>query len=132
MEKKSGHTNRIRKVTIRFKEAEYNAIHGAYSKTTCRKLSGYIRLVLLDKPVTVYTRDQSLDDLIAELVLLKNELSAIGSNFNQTVKRLHIMDTPAELKPWILLNEKQKERFFLKVAEINQKLAQINNRWLHE
>ena len=129
---KSEKNKLVRKVTVRFKEAEYNIINASFKKTTKRKLSEYIRFVLLDKPVTVYTRDQSMDDLMAQLVLLKNELSAIGSNFNQAVKRLHTMDKPAGLKPWALENEKHKENFFCKVAEINQKISEIASVWLQE
>jgi len=129
---KSEKNKLVRKVTVRFKQAEYNIINASFKKTTKRKLSEYIRFVLLEKPVTVYTRDQSIDDLMAQLVLLKNELSAIGSNFNQAVKRLHIMDKPAELKPWILVNEKHKENFFSKVIEINQKISEIASVWLQE
>jgi len=121
-----------RKVTVRFKQAEYNIINASFQKTTKRKLSEYIRFVLLEKPVTVYTRDQSMDDLMAQLVLLKNELSAIGSNFNQAVKRLHTMDKPAGLRPWTVENEKHRESFFLKVAEIHQKIAEIASVWLQE
>jgi len=130
--KKSGKTKLVRKVTVRFKVQEYNLINASFKRTTKRKLSEYIRFVLLEKPVTVYTRDKSIDDLMAQFLLLKNELSAIGSNFNQAVKRLHTMDNPAEVKPWLLVNEKHKEHFFLKVGEINQKIAQITSIWLQE
>ena len=73
-----------------------------------------------------------MDDLMAELILLKNELSAIGNNFNQLVKRLHIMDDKQDLNSWLLLNEKHKENFFTKVEEINQKITQLSDQWLQE
>jgi len=129
---KNNNNGLTRKVTVRFKQAEYNIIDASFQKTTKRKLSEYIRFVLLEKPVTVYTRDQSMDDLMAQLVLLKNELSAIGSNFNQAVKRLHTMDKAAGLQPWMAENEKHRERFFLKVAEIHQKISEIASVWLQE
>ncbi|MEI9911586.1 MAG: hypothetical protein WDO71_19190 [Bacteroidota bacterium] len=46
----------------------------SFKTTTKRKLSEYIRYVLLDKPITVYTRNQSFDDILASLNGLKNEL----------------------------------------------------------
>ena len=57
-----------RKVTIRFKPEEYSKVNASFSKTTKRKLSEYIRYVLLEKPVTIYTRSESIDDLMAELI----------------------------------------------------------------
>jgi len=121
-----------RKVTVRFKQEEYNKVNASFKATTKRKLSEYIRYVLLEKPVTVYTRNQSIDDLMAQLILLKNELSAIGNNFNQAVKKLHTMDKNSDLKTWVLLNEKHKENFFKKVDEINQKIIQLSGQWLQE
>src|SRR5574337_440808 len=92
--------NRTRKLTGRFTDHEYNKIELAFKTTTKRKLSEYVRYVLLDKPVTVYTRDQSLDEMMLLLARLKTELSAIGNNFNQAVKRLHTMDRIPEIKAW--------------------------------
>jgi mobilization protein MobC len=122
----------VRKVTVRFKEIEYNKIDTSFKSTTKKKLSEYIRFVLLEKPVTVYTRDKSIDGLVAELILLRNELSAIGNNFNQLVKRLHTMNSFQDIKPWAELNEKHKQKFFEKVTEINQKIIQISDEWLQE
>ena len=94
-------SNLTRKVTIRPKSEEYSKVNASFSKTTKCKLSEYLRSVLLEKPVTVYTRSQYVDDLMAELILLKNELSAIGNNFNQAVKRLHTMDDKQGLNSWL-------------------------------
>ena len=101
--------NRCKWLHIRLKEDELIRINKKFSSSTCRKLSEYARRVLLDKVITVYTRSESMDDLMAELILLKNELSAIGNNFNQLVKRLHIMDDKQDLNSWLLLNENTRK-----------------------
>lgn len=124
--------NRTRRLTVRFSEAEYNKIEISFRTTTKRKLSEYVRFVLLEKPVTVYTRDQSLDDMLALFSSLRNELSAIGSNFNQAVKKLHTMARIPEIKAWTLVEEKHRELFMEKVAEINQKIAELSDKWLQE
>lgn len=124
--------NATRKVTIRFTPEEYTKVHQGFAQTTKRKLSEYIRYILLDKPVTVYIRSRSLDELTNEMVLLRNELSAIGNNFNQAVKRLHSLSHLPELKTWIMQNEIDKEKFFRKVAEIKSKINQMSDEWLQE
>jgi len=124
--------NRCKWLHIRLKEDELIRINKKFSSSTCKKLSEYARRVLLDKIITVYTRSESMDDLMAELILLKNELSALGNNFNQALKRLHIMDNKQDLNSWLLLNEKHKENFFKKVEEINQKITQLSDQWLQE
>jgi hypothetical protein len=123
---------RTRKITVRFSEAEFDKVMHSFRTTTKRKLSEYIRYVLLEKPVTVYTRDQSLDDMLALFVSLKNELSAIGNNYNQSVKKLHTMDRIPEIKSWTEISEKQQELFMNKVTEINLKIAQLSDKWLQE
>jgi len=121
-----------RKVTIRFTAEEYRKIDTAFKNTTKKKLSQYIRFVLLQKPVTVYTRNQSLDNLMAEMILLRNELSASGNNFNQAVKRLHTMSHFSEMKTWVIQNEISKENFFKKMEEIKEKITQMFDKWSPE
>ncbi len=124
--------NLSRKVTVRFKPDEYNKVNISFKATTKKKLSEYIRYVLLEKPVTVYTRDQSVDQLMSELVLLRNELSAIGSNFNQLVKRLHTASHFQEIKALALQAENDKEKFLNKANEINLKIGEMSGKWLQE
>ena len=130
--KRKDKINRTRKVTVRFADAEFEKIMRSFRTTTKRKLSEYIRYVLLEKPVTVYTRDQSVDDMLALFISLKNELSAIGNNFNQSVKRLHTMDRIGEIIAWTAVAEKQRELFMQKTSEINLKIAQLSDKWLQE
>ena len=121
---------RNRLVQARLTPAEYDRIHKKFSKTTCRKLSDYMRKVLLDKAVTVNMRNQSLDDFMSEMVRLRTELNAIGNNYNQLVKRLHSMEQISEIKVWLTLNESARKLLLSKVEEIKAKIAQINDQWL--
>jgi len=125
-------SNLTRKVTVRFKPEEYNKVNVSFKTTTKKKLSEYIRFVLLEKPVTVYTRDQSVDDLMSELVQLRKELSGMGSNFNQLVKRLHTASQFQEIKALALRCENDQEKFIEKVNEINLKIAEMSDKWLQE
>lgn len=124
--------NRSRKLTVRFTEGEYNKVLTSFKTTTKRKLSEYVRYVLLDKPVTVYTRDQSVDEMLVVFTSLKSELSSIGNNFNQLVKRLHTASHFQEIKTLVTDTEKQREKFVEKTVEINQIIAQLSDKWLQE
>jgi len=115
---------------IRLKEDDYKKIYGKFSKTTCRKLSEYARRVLLDKVVTINQRNQSLDDFMTEMIKLRNELNAIGNNFNQSVKKLHTLNQFREFKNWIVLNENNQKILLQKVEEIKSKINQISDKWL--
>lgn len=66
------------------------------------------------------------------MILLKNELNAIGKNFNQAVHKLHTLDHVPEIKAWAVLNEVGKKIFMKKVEEIKEKLTQIHEQWLQK
>jgi hypothetical protein len=117
-------------VSFRIKPAEYEQIEKLRRSTTCRSLSEYSRKVLLAKPVTVKYRNVSADEYLEEMILLKNELSAIGNNFNQAVKRLHTLDTTGQMRSWLVIYESTHQSFIRKVEEIKERLNQIYELWL--
>lgn len=127
-----GQNNRTRWLHIRLTENEFKKINNGFSQSTKRKISEYVRAILLDKPITVYTRNGSFDDFVSEMMLLRSELKAIGNNFNQSVKKLHTMDKDQEIKTWAMLNENSKQSFFKKVDEIKAKIIQIESKWSQE
>ena len=123
-------TNLSKWLHIRVKEEDYNKINNKFYKSTCRKLSEYARRVLLDKVITVNQRNQSLDDFMTEMIRLRNELNAIGNNFNQSVKKLHTLTQFNEFKTWLIVNEENQKILLQKVQEIKSKINQISDRWL--
>jgi hypothetical protein len=122
--------NRSKLLQVRLTAKELERIHSKCSQSTCRKLSDYVRKVLLEKPITMNHRNQSLDDFMAEMIVLRNELNAIGNNFNQTVKRLHTLQQIDEIKTWLFLNETARQIILSKIAEIKSKINQIDSQWL--
>jgi len=83
----------------------------------------------LSKPIKVTYRNQSADEFLAGMIALKNELNAIGNNFNQAVKHLHSISDPAEIKTWLLLNESTKQAFMNKIEEIKLRMQQLYEIW---
>lgn len=112
-------------IRISLTESELKKVQNGFLSSTCRKRSEYVRDILLSKPITMYTRNKSYDDFVEEIILLKNELKAIGNNFNQSVKKLHTLEHDNEIKNWALLNENSKEFIFKKISEIQHKINQI-------
>ncbi len=121
--------NRTKLVTLRLTPAEYELLNGRFKATTCRKLSDYLRKVLLTGKVTVLTRNKSLDDFMTEMIELRNQLSAIGNNFNQAVRRLHLLRTLAEFQSWLITNELQKEILLNMIEQIKNRINQFAEKW---
>jgi len=119
-------------LTIRVNEKEYNTIHDLYKKTTSQSISEFARNILLKKPVIIKYRNQSADEFLSEMIVLKNELNAIGNNYNQAVHRLHILDRIPEIKTWLLIHEALYKSFSKKVEEIKIQMNQIYQSWLQK
>lgn len=122
--------NKCKWLHLRLTEDEHSKIHKKFSASTCRKLSEYARRILLDKVVTVYQRNRSLDDFMAEMIKLRNELNAIGNNVNQSVKKLHTLNHLQEFKSWIIQHENLQKILLEKTEEIKNKINQISDEWL--
>lgn len=123
---------RVKWVTVRFNEMEKARLDKLYKKTTCNSLGEYIRSVLLKEPVLVRFRNQSADDFLEEILLLRKELNAIGNNFNQLVHKLYTLDSMPEIKAWAILNESGKKSFMKKAAEIGEKMSAIYEKLAQE
>ncbi|MDT3402274.1 plasmid mobilization protein [Mucilaginibacter terrae] len=117
-------------IGFRLSAGEYESVEKGWKKTTLRKLSEYVRRVLMGKTITVYTRNKSLDDLMEEMVLLRRELNAIGVNFNQAVHRLHTLDHLPQMQLWLTAFERDKGALFGKVEAIKSRLDQLADEWL--
>lgn len=128
MEKKNSFRTRI--IGLRLSLQEYEQIEKKCKNSTAGKLSEYVRRVLFDKPITVYQRNQSLDDFMAEMIQLRGELNGIGNNFNQAVKKLHTLQQIPEFKSWIITYELEKKILFNKVDEIKNRINKIADEWL--
>lgn len=128
MEKEN--SNRTRIVGLRFTPQEYAKIERQWKASTCRKLSDYIRKYLFNKTITTNYRNQSLDELMSEMIRLRGELHAIGNNFNQAVKKLHTLQQIPEFKMWIITSELDRKILLNKVEEIKNSIQKISEKWL--
>lgn len=122
--------NRTKWLHLRLKPDEYNKLHKAFKKTTCRKISDYSRKILLGKPLVATYRNQSLDDFMTEMMQLRAELNSVGNNINQAVKKLHTLQQIPEFRSWIMTYELEKQTLFNKVEEIKNRINKIADQWL--
>lgn len=121
--------NRSKRLITRFNTEEYGGILKRFSKTNFRKLSQYTRSLLLEKPVTVFYRNRSMDEVLEELVLLRRELNAVGNNLNQSVKNINSLHGLPDTRLWMDLLAIIKTEITPKVGEINQKMNEYSDVW---
>lgn len=128
MERKN--SNRTRIIGLRLTFDEYRKIEKKWKASTCRKLSEYVRRSLFEKPIVMTYRNSSQDDLMTELTKLRNELNAVGNNFNQAVKKLHTLQQIAEFKSWLIAYEVEKKILQNKLDEVRNNIKKILEIWL--
>jgi hypothetical protein len=122
--------NRTRRIYVRLTLREYDLITTRWRQSTCRELSEYLRKIMLNKPVTIRHRNQSLDDLMATLILLRGELNFIGHNYNQVVKKLHQLRDFEYIASWLRQHEGAWEAVYQKITEIKTTINHIDDQWL--
>ena len=123
-------TNKTKWLHLRLSEDEHKQLNKQFSKTTCRKLSDYARKILFGKPVVGIHRNQSLDDFMTEMIQLRKELNAVGNNFNQAVKKLHILDHAGQVQQWAIAYELSKRSVQKSVENIENVISKIADQWL--
>lgn len=128
MERKN--SNRTRIIGLRLTFDEYRKIEKKWKASTCRKLSEYVRRSLFEKPIVMTYRNSSQDDLMTELTKLRNELNAVGNNFNQAVKKLHTLQQIAEFKSWLIAYEVEKKILQNKLDEVRNNIKKMLEIWL--
>lgn len=123
-------SNKTRKITVRLTPLEYAEIESKFKKTTCRKLSDYIRKQLFSRSIVRTYRNESLDDFIEETIMLRNELNAVGNNINQAVKKLHTLKHISTLKECTIDFEINQKKLFEKINDIQTHVLKISIQWL--
>ncbi|MCQ6957331.1 plasmid mobilization protein [Mucilaginibacter aquariorum] len=121
--------NRSRRVIVRFKPAEYELLEKRFKKTLFRKLSEYTRDVLLERKITVTYRDRAMDDILDELILLRQELNAIGNNLNQAVRGINSAHGNADTRLWMNLMSIINSKLEPSISQIKERMNEYADIW---
>lgn len=71
-------------LSIRLTEAEYKEIYRRVERSTCRSLTEYVKKVVTGKPVIGKVRNESQDQLLQEIVHVKNKLNELAETAERT------------------------------------------------
>ncbi|MBT9483096.1 plasmid mobilization relaxosome protein MobC [Sediminibacterium sp.] len=117
-------------ITLRMNEDEFSTLVKNRQKTTEKTNSNYLRKLALHKAVTVKTRNTSMDELSAELILLRKEINHIGNNFNQAVHKLHTLDKIPEFRVWVTVYEKTRQDVLSVTGKLCTEIQKWSDQWL--
>ena len=122
--------NRKKRIYVRLTDKEFTTLESRLKNTTCNKLSDYVRRCLFNKPITTITRDAATDDLIVKMSQMNFELNAIGSNFNQLVKKINTSFQTTSFSNALSLVTMQRDAIAKKIEEVKNELQKVAEKWL--
>jgi len=123
---------RERIVTLRMNANEFETLEKCRKKTTEKTNSAYLRKLALNQPVTIRTRNASVDDLRNELVQLRRELNSIGNNLNQVVHKLHTLKMIPEFRSWCQQYDTTRQQISIQTEKIFLTLQKATDQWWQE
>lgn len=121
--------NRNKWLNLRLSNDEFELFKKLHKKSMFRKMSDYGRAVLLGKPVSVFYRDKSMDEVLEELALLRRELNAIGNNLNQAVKNINSAHGFPDQRLWMTLLTIINGKLEPSITEIKVRMNKYADLW---
>lgn len=111
-------------------EEEYLPLVADFERSTFKHMSHYVRARLLSTPVTVLTRDATLDALVQQIKQLKSEMNAIGKNFNQLVLRHATARTGPEFAQTMAEIQRTQDGYIDACKRLQPLFDEIAAQWL--
>lgn len=121
--------NRSKILLTRLQPEEFSTLECRFKKTRFQTMSEYVRALLFDKPITVIYRDQAMDDILEELILLRRELNAIGNNLNQAMHQINSAHGSADSRLWSGLLQVLQSKLVPSTEEIKARINQYAEIW---
>ncbi|MFA6059602.1 MAG: hypothetical protein WC756_15455 [Taibaiella sp.] len=117
-------------LNIRISKADHDKVMKLFSKTTERKLSGYLRKIILKEPMVKTYRNESLEEIIQVLTRLQSDLNGTANNYNQAVKKLHSYRNFEQVGTWLIVHKYEQEKMLKEIAEIKSFISKTAELWL--
>ncbi len=115
---------------LRLNTEEYEKLNKHFQQTSERKLSAYSRKILLGTPMIKEVRNASLQEVLATLIKLQNDLNGIANNYNQMVKKLHTTSSDLGVRLWVRSCEKEWNLLTSQINEVSNYVSKTGEKWL--
>src|SRR5690349_164110 len=100
------------------------------TESDCQSLSDVARRILLERKITVYHKDISLEAPMLELIRIRKELHAIGVNINQITHSFHTSENGNNKMFQALKVAEEYGKVGDKVDELLGMVASMGRKWL--
>lgn len=121
------------RLNLRLTKAEMKTLNDRLSiGSNFSTLSDLAKNIIFNRKIVVYTRDKDLDITLSEVNKLRNEMNAIGKNFNQIAKRINTYEDQFLYKREFVDMEKHFEQFLKIQKELVYKFDLLAEKWLQK
>ncbi|WP_057937874.1 plasmid mobilization protein [Algoriphagus resistens] len=115
-------------LTVRLTSLEKQKLNSLLQKAAyCQTISELVRDVLFKRKLTLNMRNESLENTLVELGLLRNELNKIGVNLNQITHYFHMQADPKERQFFVKEMLPHFERTKAKIEALHSLIEGLKN-----
>lgn len=119
-----------RTLILRVNQSIIKKLETLLTDSDCQSLSDVARRILLEKKITVFHKDISLEAPTLELIQIRKELRAIGVNINQITHSFHTSESANNKMFQALKVAEEYAKVGDKVEELLGVVASIGRKWL--
>jgi MobC-like protein len=120
------------RVTTKIDAQTYDRFRRILAQNPKNDMSRLVRSILINKPVRVFTRDLTLDNLMEELTRLRTELKHIGININQMTKKFNSYPDPQRKAFYAKLAFQEHLAVQPRIDRLLDIITHLSKKWLHE
>ena len=119
-------------IKTRVNNQKFNELNDLLPKTRCKTMSELVRNILHNRPIKIYSVDESFPKLMEEISGIRKELNAIGININQVTRYFNNVSDPTQK----LFHSFQIDKHFQivgnKVDTLLKIISKLSEKWLQE
>jgi hypothetical protein len=118
------------KLCTRVNSEKYAQLQDILAKRPNPDMSGLIRDILHNRPVKVFTKDKTFDNVMEELARLRSEIRAIGVNINQITRFFNTYPEPQRKALYAKMAVKEYLALEPKIEELLTIVSKLGKKWL--
>ena len=120
----------IHRIRTRVNDKSFQRLQSVLTKSNCQTIGQLVRQILSNEPITVFQTDITVEAPVQQLILIREELRAIGVNINQITHHFHLADSNSQKMFHALKVSEEYAKVGEKVDILINKVAEIGQRWL--
>jgi hypothetical protein len=119
-------------VMTRINQGKYKELKRLADNTKDETISSLVRDIIHNRPIQVYTHDETMDLLMEELANLRGEIKAIGININQITRLFNTYLEPRRKEFYAKTAFSEYLAIQQKIDRLLEIISKLAKQWLSE